>query len=181
MITVDKEPRAKPGAVLHTVLSNRVRVCVCVYIRLLFSWPLGKILTGPVHYRVTLDPKCICRALLLKNSGKWQREDLLDLVFFCMCFLMSWTSFHKHDRANWIYVTMHEEFFFSWNIFHTFCNALASMRFLAWIVTYIQLAVSCLWNEAQDIRRHKQKSTKSSKSSLCHFPELLRTMILDIH
>ena len=26
--------------------------------------------------------------------------------------------------------------------------------------------MSCLWNEAQDIRRHKQKSTKSRKSSL---------------
>ena len=41
------------------------------------------------------------------NSGKWQREDFLDLVLFCMCFLMTWTSFHKHDTANWIYVTIH--------------------------------------------------------------------------
>ena len=41
--------------------------------------------------------------------------------------------------------------------------------------------MSCLWNEAQDIRRQKQKFTKSRKSSLCHFPEFLRTMILDMH
>ena len=36
-----------------------------------------------------------------------EREDLLDLVLFCTCFLMSWTSFHKHNRANWINVTIH--------------------------------------------------------------------------
>ena len=41
--------------------------------------------------------------------------------------------------------------------------------------------MSCLWNEAQDIRRHKQKSTKSRESSLCHFPEFLRAVILDIN
>ena len=93
-----------------------------------------------------------------------------------MC--MSWTYFHKHDRANWIYVTKHEEIFFSWNIFHTSGNTYASMWFLAWIVTYIQLAVLCLWNEVQNIRKRMQKSTKSWKSSLCHLPEFLRTKML---
>ena len=91
---------------------------------------------------------------------------------------MSWTSFHKHDRANWIYVTKHEWIVFPWYIFHTSGNTYASMWFLAWIVTYIQLAVLCLWNEVQNIRKHMQKSTKSRKSSLCHLPEFLRNKIL---
>ena len=28
-------------------------------------------------------------------------------MLFCMRFLMSWTFFHKHDKANWIYATIH--------------------------------------------------------------------------
>ena len=62
--------------------------------------------------------------MVLKNSGKWQREDFLDLVFFCLCLLMSWASFHKHDIANWIYVTIHTRKYIVatalpdvWNIF----------------------------------------------------------------
>ena len=51
---------------------------------------------------------------------------------------MSWISFRKHYRANWISVIMHEENVFSWNIFHTSGNIFSSMWFLAWIVTYIQ-------------------------------------------
>ena len=31
-----------------------------------------------------------------------------------MWFLISWTSFHKHDTANWIYVTLHVGNCFSW-------------------------------------------------------------------
>ena len=88
-----------------------------------------------------------------------------------MCFLMSWTSFHKHDRTNWMYVTMHVGNYFSFTIFHTSGNALSSIWFLIWIVACIYLAVSCLWNEVQHIRKHMQKSTKSSKSSLFHFLE----------
>ena len=35
------------------------------------------------------------------------RNLFLDLVLFCLCFLMSLASFHKHDIANWIYVTIY--------------------------------------------------------------------------
>ena len=45
--------------------------------------------------------------MVLKNSGKWQREVSLDLVLFWLCLLMSWASFHKHDIAIGIYVTIH--------------------------------------------------------------------------
>ena len=43
---------------------------------------------------------------------------------------MSWISFHKHDRANWIYVIMHEEIVSSWNIFHTSGNSFVQCGFL---------------------------------------------------
>jgi hypothetical protein len=35
-----------------------------------------------------------------------------------MCFMMSWTSFYNHYRANWMYVTMNEEFFSLKHIAH---------------------------------------------------------------
>ena len=115
-----------------------------------------------------------------QNSGKWEREDLLDLVLFCMCFLMSWTSFYKHDRAKKIYEIINLEIVFSWNIFHTSGNAFGSMWFLAWIVTYIQLGVSCLWNDVKNIRKHMQKAL-NLLSPLSHFPKFLRTRVLNTY
>ena len=38
------------------------------------------------------------------------------------------------------------------------------MWFLAWRVAYIHLAVSCLWNEAQDIRKHMLKHRENHKT-----------------
>ena len=46
------------------------------------------------------------------------------------------------------------------------------------ILAWIQLALSCLWKEVQDIRKHMQKSIKSNKSSLYYFLEFLRTRVL---
>ena len=73
---------------------------------------------------------------------------------------MPWTSFHKHDTANWFYVTIHvikhiEAIALSdvWNIF----QEKLKKKFPICLVTEIQFAVSCLWKEVQDIRTHMQK------------------------
>ena len=78
----------------------------------------------------------------LKKFLKWNLQPFLDLVFYCLCFLMSWASFHKHDTSNWIYVTKHVGNSFSINIFHTSDSRLASMWFWAQIVIYI--SVDCV-------------------------------------
>ena len=81
------------------------------------------------------------------GASIWIRQVIWCLLMgdFCMCFLMP--SFHKHNRANFIHVTLHVGICFSWYIFHPSSNLLASMWFISRLVAYIQLAVSCLWNE----------------------------------
>ena len=121
------------------------------YIRLLFSWPLGKILTGQVHYRVTLDtlsgyPEPWSLTILGNDR---ERIKYIKCFFACVSWCLELLSTNMTEPTESMRL---------YTILHTSGNALASMWFLAWIVTYIQLAVSCLWNEVQDIRKHMQKA-----------------------
>ena len=40
--------------------------------------------------------------------GKGKLEDLLLLVRFCKCCVISWISFHKIDRVNWTEVSFQD-------------------------------------------------------------------------
>ena len=150
--------------------------------RLLPSWPMVKISTGPVHFRVTLDSLSgFPEPLVLKNYGKWNWEHLLDLVLF----------FHVFpDVLNFFQRTWHSQLY---RCDYT-CKILFFLKCLphiwklfgfnaGWhIFSYIyQSAVSCLGNEAQEIRKHIQKSTYSTNCSRFHFPEFLRARVLDTH
>ena len=103
----------------------------------------------------------------IQNPGPYTFQEgiehrQLNFSAFCMCFLMSWISFHKHDRVNWIYVTIcvTVKKKFSWNIFYTPGKALALIWVFILLVAYILLTVPCLWNKIIDIRKYIQKITK---------------------
>ena len=53
--TPSSRPCSGSGSSVYSVQCTVYSVQCTVYSRLLSSWPLGKILTGPVYYRVTLD------------------------------------------------------------------------------------------------------------------------------
>ena len=75
-------------------------------------------------------------------------------AFFCLCCLFpEFLSTNMTEPTESIWLCM-KKLFFSWNIFHTSGNAFAPMWFLTLIVTYIQLATSCLWNEPHDTLRN---------------------------
>ena len=122
-------------------------------ITLLSSWPLGKILTGQSILGLLKIP-----LVDFQNPGPQKFQEMIEgglakyIIFFYMC---SWCLEFLATR---IYADIHVGFFSpSWNKFHTSGNALAPMWILTWIVTYTQLAVSCLWNEVHNIRKHMRK------------------------
>ena len=115
--------------------------------------------------------------MVLKNSGKWNREHLLDLVLFLHVL---------PDVLNFFQQTWHSQLY---RCDYT-CRILFFLKYLphiwklfgfnaGWhIFSYIyQSAVSCLGNEAQEIRKHIQKSTYSTNCSWFHFTEFLRARV----
>ena len=137
--------------------------------RLLLSRPLGKILTRSVHFRVTLDTLSGYPELWISKIPASDREDLTNLVFFAC---VSWCL--ELHSTNITQLTIHANALPDmWNIFQE--------NTIFYIHSHINSVGCVVWKEVQDIRKHMQKSTKSIKCSLSHFPELLWTRVLDTH
>ena len=77
-----------------------------------------------------------------------------------MHFMMSLIAFHKHDTGNWIYATIHVRNHIEANRLPDVWIIFQEKLFPTCIVTKIQFALSCLWKEVQEMRKHMKNTIK---------------------
>ena len=104
------------------------RVDSPVAARLLSSWPLGEILTGSVHIRVTYDTLSVDPEPWSSKFWEWMKHGILSLsALFASaswCFEILSTHLTKPTESNWLF-TLKKLFFSSyWNLYSKFNNAL---------------------------------------------------------
>ena len=108
-----------------------------LYLRLLPSWPLEKVLTGPAGLKIPLAG--------IQNPG---------VFISCVSSCLELYSTHITEPTKFMWLYMWELFLLKYC--RHICQVIGFN--VVWLINnYIyQSAVSCLWNKAQDKRKHVQ-------------------------